>query len=238
MTKAGATYYLGYDQVGTLKAVADASGSVVRSIGYDAFGNILNETNPDFAVPFGFAGGLHDRDTGLVRFGHRDYDPETGRWTAKDPILFAGGDIDLYGYCLYDPINMTDPAGLKTVQQYISSVAQIIAGAGTFVGGFVMVAGATTTAPVIGGGMLLWVGYVTVFDALIDLAVYDDGLGPLELMGSVCEEGRIAGKILDTGFDAYGTATGPGVVVRTANSILLYNDYKSWEQEFSSGGTE
>jgi len=64
-------------------------------------------------VPFGFAGGLHDRDTGLVRFGYRDYDPETGRWTAKDPILFAGGDVDLYGYCLNDPVNLTDSRGLN-----------------------------------------------------------------------------------------------------------------------------
>jgi RHS repeat-associated protein len=63
-------------------------------------------------MPFGFAGGLHDRDTGLARFGYRDYDPETGRWTAKDPILFAGGDVDLYGYCLNDPVNFIDPEGL------------------------------------------------------------------------------------------------------------------------------
>jgi RHS repeat-associated protein len=58
------------------------------------------------------AGGLHDRDTGLVRFGYRDYDPDVGRWTAKDPILFSGGDTDLYGYCLNDPINAIDPFGL------------------------------------------------------------------------------------------------------------------------------
>ncbi|MCB9610787.1 MAG: hypothetical protein H6716_29655, partial [Polyangiaceae bacterium] len=36
-------------------------------------------------VPFGFAGGIHDADTGLVRFGARDYDAVTGRWTSKDP---------------------------------------------------------------------------------------------------------------------------------------------------------
>ena len=34
----------------------------------------------------------------LVRFGARDYDPTIGRWTAKDPIDFAGGDTNLYGY--------------------------------------------------------------------------------------------------------------------------------------------
>ena len=56
--------------------------------------------------------GLHDRDTGLVRFGFRDYDPDVGRWTAKDPILFQGGDTDLYGYCLSDPVNWVDVDGL------------------------------------------------------------------------------------------------------------------------------
>ncbi len=112
MTAGGLKYYLAYDQVGTLKVVADASGNVIKKIEYDSFGNIINGTNPDFAVPFGFAGGLYDRDTKLVRFGYRDYDPETGRWTAKDPIGFAGGDTDMYGYCLNDPINSIDTDGL------------------------------------------------------------------------------------------------------------------------------
>ena len=64
-------------------------------------------------VPFGFAGGLYDRDTGLVRFGYRDYDPVTGKWTAKDPIGFDGGDTILYGYVLNDPVNLVDPNGLR-----------------------------------------------------------------------------------------------------------------------------
>ncbi len=111
MTKSGVVYYLTYDQVGSLRIVADGSGNVVKRIDYDTFGNIIADTDPTFEVPFGFAGGLHDRDTGLVRFGYRDYDPETGRWTAKDPIGFAGGDTDLYGYCLNDPVNNFDPDG-------------------------------------------------------------------------------------------------------------------------------
>ena len=112
MSSGGATYYLAYDQVGSLRVVADASGNVVKRIDYDSFGNVIGDTNPTFEVPFGFAGGLHDRDTGLVRFGFRDYDPDVGRWTAKDPIGFAGGDTDLYGYCLNDPVNWVDPEAL------------------------------------------------------------------------------------------------------------------------------
>ena len=62
---------------------------------------------------FGFAGGLTDPDTGLIRFGYRDYNPDTGRWTAKDPIFFKGGDTDLYGYVLNDPVKLVDPDGLE-----------------------------------------------------------------------------------------------------------------------------
>jgi len=129
MTKGGSTYYLTYDQVGSLRVVADVSGNVVKRIEYDSFGNIIDDTDPTFEVPFGFAGGLHDQDTGLVRFGHRDYDPDTDRWTAKDPIFFAGGDTDLYGYCLNDPANFIDPEG--KILGYVAAGATVVA-AGTF----------------------------------------------------------------------------------------------------------
>src|SRR5438093_10435419 len=59
-----------------------------------------------------FAGGLYDQDTGLVRFGARDYDAATGRWTAKDPIRFDGGDSNIYAYVANDPVNQTDPEGM------------------------------------------------------------------------------------------------------------------------------
>ncbi|RMG91802.1 MAG: RHS repeat-associated core domain-containing protein, partial [Candidatus Dadabacteria bacterium] len=91
-----------------------ADGTIVQRLDYDAYGRVLADTNPGFQ-PFGFAGGLYDPDTGLVRFGARDYDPETGRWTAKDPILFAGGDMDLYAYTKNDPLNGHDPSGTQSI---------------------------------------------------------------------------------------------------------------------------
>ncbi len=118
MVKSGTTYYLSYDQVGSLRAVYDATGALVKRIDYDSFGNILVDTNPAFSLPFGFAGGLDDRDTNLVHFGFRDYDPLTGRWTAKDPIGFGGGDVDLYGYVESDPINFVDPYGLYWLKDW------------------------------------------------------------------------------------------------------------------------
>jgi len=113
MMQDGKKYYLHYDQVGSLRAVSNAEHNIVKEVIYDTFGNILSDTNPEFNMPFGFAGGLHDRDTSLVHFGYREYDPYTGKWTAKDPIGFDGGDSNLYGYVLGDPVNFIDPEGLK-----------------------------------------------------------------------------------------------------------------------------
>ncbi|MCP4105281.1 MAG: RHS repeat-associated core domain-containing protein [Desulfobacteraceae bacterium] len=61
-----------------------------------------------------------------MRFGFRDYDPDAGRWTAKDPIRFAGGDTDLYGYCLTDPINFIDPEGKLTLIEVVVVVVVVI----------------------------------------------------------------------------------------------------------------
>ena len=48
-----------------------------------------------------------------MRFGARDYDPSVGRWISKDPILFGGGQANLYVYVGNDPVNGSDPLGLK-----------------------------------------------------------------------------------------------------------------------------
>ena len=113
--KEGATYRLIRDHLGSVRLVVDvASGAIVQRLEYDEFGRVTLDTNPGFQ-PFGFAGGLHDPETGLVRFGARDYDGETGRWTAKEPLLFDGGDANLYAYAKGDAVNLIDPDGKNPV---------------------------------------------------------------------------------------------------------------------------
>ncbi len=90
--------------------VNTVTGDIAQEIEYDAWGNVLNDTNPNFQ-PFYFAGGIYDTYTKLTRFGARDYDTETGRWTAKDPIGFAGGLTSLYDYVGGDPVNFVDVSG-------------------------------------------------------------------------------------------------------------------------------
>jgi RHS repeat-associated protein len=86
---------------------------------------MIEDTNPG-VTPFGFAGGFYDSQTGLTRFGTRDYDAETGRWTSKDPIRFLGGDSNLFGYVLNDPINKFDPMGFRSISVSGFDVAGVL----------------------------------------------------------------------------------------------------------------
>ncbi len=99
-TEGSNRYYILTDQLGSPRIVTDEAGTLLREIEYDSFGNIVADSAPEIELPFGFSGGLYDTDTGLIRFGYRDYDPETGRWTARDPIGFDAGDNMLATYLL------------------------------------------------------------------------------------------------------------------------------------------
>jgi len=110
MIKGGNTYRLIKDHLGSPRLVLDiATNTVIQELDYDEFGRVIKDTNPGFQ-PFGFAGGLYDKDTGLVRFGARDYDASIGRWVSKDPIGFEGG-INTYSYTAEDPITNLDSRG-------------------------------------------------------------------------------------------------------------------------------
>ena len=112
MVSAGQTYRLITDHLGSVRLVVNiATGDIAQRLDYDEFGRVLQDTHPGFQ-PFGFAGGLYDTATGLVRFGARDYDASIGRWTSKDPLLFDSGDANLYRYVGNDPIGSTDVSGL------------------------------------------------------------------------------------------------------------------------------
>lgn len=114
MTAGGHTYRILTDHLGSPRLVVESlTGAVAQRIDYDAFGNVVTDSAPGFQ-PFGFAGGLWDRDTGLVRFGARDYDPRIGRWISKDSVGLGGGP-NLYDYARADPVNFIDPRGKTPV---------------------------------------------------------------------------------------------------------------------------
>jgi RHS repeat-associated protein len=109
--RGGQTYRIISDHLGSVRLVVNVTdGSVAQSIDYDEFGVVITDSSPGWQ-PFGFSGGIYNSDSGLVRLGVRDYDPSIGRWTARDPIGFAGRSANLYGYVAVDPVNRSDPGG-------------------------------------------------------------------------------------------------------------------------------
>ncbi len=111
----GTNYQILTDHLGSPRMIVNTNnGTIVQRIDYNEFGVVIADSNPGFQ-PFGFVGGLYDPDTKLVRFGARDYDPQAGRFTDRDPIGFNGGQANLYAYVASDPVNLIDPSGLGPV---------------------------------------------------------------------------------------------------------------------------
>jgi len=108
--------YVASDHLGSPRVVIDATGAVIRTTKYDSYGQVLLDSNATLDLPVGFAGGIPD-NTGLTRFGFRDYEPATGRWVSRDPILYQSGQANLYQYVENNPINYTDPTGLFWFRQ-------------------------------------------------------------------------------------------------------------------------
>lgn len=107
------TYRLFGDHLGSLRAVVRVSdGKAVQWMRHGPWGEIVDDfVVAGFArVPFGFAAGIYDEATGLVRFGAREYDPRTGRWLSKDAARFGGGE-NFYAYADGDPVDNVDEGG-------------------------------------------------------------------------------------------------------------------------------
>ncbi len=146
MDKNDTIYQIITDHLGSVKLVVDVeTGAIAQRMDYDEFGNVIFDSNPGFQ-PFGFAGGLYDPETKLVRFGARDYDASTGRWTNRDPILFEGNVSNLYGYCVEDPINDVDISGLKTYIVVVAGASGAIGPVGVESGTVILVDPSTWAA--------------------------------------------------------------------------------------------
>ncbi len=108
---ADTAYRMVTDHLGSVRAVVRATdGVVVQRLDYDAWGVLTRDEGGAFQA-LGYAGGIHDRDTKLVRFGARDYEPAVGRWTSPDPEGIVDESINRYAYAVNDPVDLVDATG-------------------------------------------------------------------------------------------------------------------------------
>ena len=123
---------------------------------YDAWGNhkVVNSSGVEITDqnhignlnPFRYRGYYYDRETGLYFLQTRYYDPEIGRFLNRDSVAYADPEtingLNLYAYCLNNPIAYTDPygttewwewltAGVITVALVVGAVVATVATAGT-----------------------------------------------------------------------------------------------------------
>ncbi len=111
------------DHLGSTNALTDSSGNVTSSAAYDSFGNATD----NLATRYKFTGREYDDFTGLHYYRARWYDGNLGRFISEDPIGFAGGDVNLYGYVGNDTLAFRDPSG------EIPLLVPIIIGAGVLI---------------------------------------------------------------------------------------------------------
>lgn len=110
--RGGKRYYVGTDHLGTPFLLSDSTGQSLKIVRHSAYGVLLSDTNPSQDIPLRFAAGVREAATAHLYFSFRDYDPEIGRWTSRDPSLYSGNQANLYQYVLNDPVNFMDPLGL------------------------------------------------------------------------------------------------------------------------------
>jgi RHS repeat-associated protein len=109
----GASRYYLYDRSGSTRYLLGASGSVLSSGAYQAWGSPLAGLAPN--TPLGWNGrfGLYtDAETGLILCGARYYAPSIGRFISRDPAGLSAGP-NVYAYCGDDPVDVFDATGLE-----------------------------------------------------------------------------------------------------------------------------
>jgi RHS repeat-associated protein len=110
-TTAGAGYWPLTDALGSVVAVTDAAGAVVRNNSYDVYGERTASTGTGPALAFGFTGREHDA-SGLNYNRDRYLDTKLGRWNQPDRLPFPFPTYPTaYGYAGSSPVSSVDPTG-------------------------------------------------------------------------------------------------------------------------------
>jgi RHS repeat-associated protein len=114
MRRGGVSSFYIPDMQGTTRQLTDASQNVTDTLVTDAWGREVASTGTTVNPYKSFGKWGYYRDAAnrqYVRARHLRND--LGRWVSRDPIGFAGGEWNLYGYLENGPVVVIDPSGLQ-----------------------------------------------------------------------------------------------------------------------------
>jgi len=180
--------YTNSDAQGSLIALTDANGGIVRKYAYDPWGVRRNASNwntkdngDHLIVNRGYTGHEHLDAFGIINMNGRVYDPLTAMFFSPDPALIGSNwlSYNRYGYCMGNPFKYTDPSGNNP---FLLGLAAVIGGVvnlgiqmtsgnihnvGQFIGAFGVGALAGLTGSWIGGLTSTALGTATTLGSAI-----------------------------------------------------------------------
>ena len=107
-----------YNGHADVTALLTADGTIVASYYYDAFGTAIEKNeNKGINNPYRYSGYVFDNATSLYYLNARYYDSKIARFMSEDTYTGTASDplsLNLYTYCVNNPIMYTDPSGHHT----------------------------------------------------------------------------------------------------------------------------
>src|SRR4029077_13228998 len=115
----GGVVHYHLDAMGDVQFLLGEDNLGLEKYTYDVFGKpTITDWDGNYRVisaygnRFMFTGREYLYTLGIYDYRHRHYHPNLGRFMQVDPIGFKGDPMNLYRYCLADPVMHGDPTGL------------------------------------------------------------------------------------------------------------------------------
>ena len=213
-----AKYYFTKNVLGDIVSIRDASGNIVGTYAYDAYGNCTVVSSSDANIlaynSIKYRGYYYDSVMGLYWLQTRYYDPNTGRFISPDATQYLDTDtvhgVNLYAYCGNCPTMFEDPSG-HISELVIALIVGAVIGAviGGVYGGISAVSQGASATEVLGSIVIgIFTGAIMGAGAGVGGFLVGNGVSP-----------TILGLLIGAGTGALG-----GAFNETFSQLLYYGE--------------